>query len=160
MDGSFFCAECGESLVSSPEPKKSTASLHQRVRERLQQTPPEPPSQPLKPNCEIDFVVLRTGRRLMLAMNKELLVGRCDKTQGIYPDIDLEPDGGYDAGISRQHAILALENGTCVVRDLESTNGTLVNGRPVLPHQAVPVSNGDKLTFGDLTLLVELGEKP
>ena len=36
-----------------------------------------------------------------------------------------------DNAVSRAHAEIAVRAGLCLVRDLDSCNGTLVNGRPV-----------------------------
>jgi len=50
-----------------------------------------------------------------------------------------------DASISRQHAEFVLQNGSYAIRDLGSTNGTLVNGKRVTDH---PLSSGDTIKLG------------
>jgi hypothetical protein len=53
-----------------------------------------------------------------------------------------------DPSVSRRHAELRpLGTGRWIVQDLGSTNGTLLNGRPVLE---APVAPGDELLLGDL----------
>jgi len=49
--------------------------------------------------------------------------------------------------VSKNHAEIVIEEGRPVVRDLESTNGTFVNGRPA---EQVPLTDGDIVQFGNL----------
>ncbi len=48
--------------------------------------------------------------------------------------------------VSRQHAILGYHAGRYTIADLQSTNGTFVNGRRV--RQPVPIRHGDEISFG------------
>ncbi len=48
-------------------------------------------------------------------------------------------------GISRKHARFSYENGNWFVEDLQSTNGTYVNGTALKPGQKYAISPGDKL---------------
>jgi pSer/pThr/pTyr-binding forkhead associated (FHA) protein len=60
--------------------------------------------------------------------------------------------------VSRQHAQIALENGRFMLRDLGSTNGTYVNGKPV---QSASLSDGDTVLVADfeLTFVAAAGER-
>jgi hypothetical protein len=51
-----------------------------------------------------------------------------------------------DPAVSREHALLSLRGDRCTVRDLDSTNGLLVNDRPIATATLHP---GDLLSFGD-----------
>jgi hypothetical protein len=78
---------------------------------------------------------------LVLALNSAngedvLLLGR-----GADCDIAFENDS-----VSRVHARLVFRDGTWVIQDLGSTNGTIVNGRFVGRCQIQP---GDRIEFGD-----------
>lgn len=53
------------------------------------------------------------------------------------------------SAVSRRHAELRRENGTWIVRDLGSRNGTLVNGRPVTEAE---LESMDELRIGDAIL--------
>lgn len=55
-----------------------------------------------------------------------------------------------DAGVSRHHAELRVEDGQVVLVDLGSTNGTFVNGQPV---RRVGLSDGTHVTLGRTTLI-------
>jgi pSer/pThr/pTyr-binding forkhead associated (FHA) protein len=52
--------------------------------------------------------------------------------------------------ISRQHCLLRIHGHDVHVRDLGSTNGTLVNGKLLL--EECVLANGDTLQFGPLVL--------
>jgi FHA domain len=54
--------------------------------------------------------------------------------------------------VSRRHARLTFRDGNWVLRDLESTNGTLVNGEAVIRCRLLP---GDVLTLGDESVVVD-----
>ncbi|MFW5967110.1 MAG: ATPase, T2SS/T4P/T4SS family [Persicimonas sp.] len=58
--------------------------------------------------------------------------------------------------VSKKHARLINEDGTLLITDLNSTNGTYVNGRKVTDKQ--PVSESDKIYIGDFILQVEATE--
>jgi pSer/pThr/pTyr-binding forkhead associated (FHA) protein len=69
--------------------------------------------------------------------------------------VDLAQDGGYDAGVSRQHALLSVQEHDCLLKDLKSSNGTFVNGKRLKPHRPVAVKHGDEVKFGMLLVRVE-----
>lgn len=52
-----------------------------------------------------------------------------------------------DKSVSKQHAELAFEHGSWLVRDLDSSNGVLVNGEPT---DAVALKTGDQVRLGRL----------
>jgi len=54
-------------------------------------------------------------------------------------------------GVSRRHAVLTIGNGTLTVRDLDSKNGTFVNGRKI---EERTVDEGDWIGFGPIVLYV------
>jgi pSer/pThr/pTyr-binding forkhead associated (FHA) protein len=61
-----------------------------------------------------------------------------------------------DLLVSRRHATLTIEDeGTVVLRDLESTNGTFLNGR--LLTTPMPVRDGDDIRIGAAHLRVRIG---
>jgi hypothetical protein len=58
--------------------------------------------------------------------------------------------------VSGVHATLKFENGTLLVRDEGSNNGTYVNGTRITAHQFTPVSSGAQLRFGPVEFSVRL----
>ena len=55
-----------------------------------------------------------------------------------------------DPGVSRHHAELRVETDHVVLADLDSTNGTFVNGQPV---RRVALSDGTHISLGRTTLV-------
>ncbi|MBT8451377.1 MAG: FHA domain-containing protein, partial [Deltaproteobacteria bacterium] len=59
--------------------------------------------------------------------------------------------------VSKQHARLKLENEQAVVVDLNSTNGTWVNGRKITAAQ--PLKQGDKIYIADFIITLEVADE-
>lgn len=82
------------------------------------------------------------------------ILGRYDEPSKSYPDIDLDPYGARDAGVSRRHASLVLlGRGLSYIFDLSSTNGTYLNGEPCEPLKHVRIKDGDRIDLGELKLV-------
>jgi hypothetical protein len=60
--------------------------------------------------------------------------------------------------VSRTHCRLCIENGVVTVEDLESVNGTYINGLRV--RGVLQVNPGDRLTVGPATFVVEYEMTP
>ena len=89
-------------------------------------------------------IVLQQGRRAQEFHKGRVVLGRARQ-------VDFTLD---DPNVSRRHAAVYWEGGRLFVKDLGSTNGTLLNGRPVT---AGPVAVGDILTLGDSEVTVRVG---
>lgn len=82
----------------------------------------------------------------------ELLVGREDEEEEIYPDIDLaDQDAGY---VHRRHATLAFQNGHLTVTHLGGANKTRLNNKPIPDNIPQQVKPGDKIAFGKVVVRV------
>jgi hypothetical protein len=81
-----------------------------------------------------------TGRRVELG--PEVAIGRQDT------DLVVE-----DPEVSRRHAVLRSSDGSVVVEDLDSTNGTFVNGERI--RSPITVGPGDQIRVGRTTLEIE-----
>jgi hypothetical protein len=83
----------------------------------------------------------------------EMRIGRRSFSRGLTPEIDLaEPPA--DPGISHLHAVLiAQQDGTWLLLDQGSSNGTSVNGRQVASGVPVQLRDGDRICLGAWTVL-------
>lgn len=159
LEGAIFCSDCGASLLVSPSRSESTAALHKTSSEfaTVETVAPTTIAAPLpsaSPN--VALIVINSGRRISLDGDQELLVGRKDNQRGIYPDVDLGLDGGFDAGVSRRHAIITPRGSGYLIEDLASANGTFINGRRLKPQAPAQINSGDELKFGTLILRFEI----
>jgi predicted amidophosphoribosyltransferase len=144
LPGQAFCASCGAAL----EPVEATLEP---------ETIPEPAVAPIAESTVGPYVeIADSGAYIPLVDQPELLMGRVDEISGVYPDVDMTPHGGEESGVSRRHARLIHEGSAWFVIDLNSTNGTFVNGTELQPKTRAPLSDGDRLTLGELEIIVHI----
>lgn len=86
--------------------------------------------------------------RLLLLAEGDTLVGRHDDCKLRIPS----------AEVSRRHCILRVKKNRLIVVDLDSANGTLVNGRFV--EGQIEVETGDKIQIGPVSLVIEIQAQP
>jgi hypothetical protein len=55
-----------------------------------------------------------------------------------------------DPSVSKLHAHFRVGAGKLELVDIDSQNGTRINGRALAPHQPAQVSNGDTVLFGSV----------
>ena len=53
-----------------------------------------------------------------------------------------------DHSVSRIHAQIEAAEDGMRIRDLNSRNGTCINGKKLLPNEAEPLQEGDTVSFG------------
>jgi len=82
-------------------------------------------------------------------LDKEInLIGRSSELKGIHPEIPLD----FDDAVSRRHALLIRQpDGTFVLRDIGSSNGTKLNGVELQPMVDTSIKEGDVFTLGHWT---------
>lgn len=85
------------------------------------------------------------GEEMVEWKGQELLLGRRDPKTRVFPDVNLD-----DSAASRRHLSLWLESGDgkFYAQDLESANGTTLNGRDLRPGEPTEVHNNDILKIG------------
>jgi pSer/pThr/pTyr-binding forkhead associated (FHA) protein/ribosomal protein L40E len=160
LDGAIFCSECGASLLATNSRRETTTALNKSAAPGgpapVAESAPMSINAPATAAPTVALVVINSGRRILLDPADDLLVGRKDNQRGIYPDVDLGLDGGYDSGVSRRHAIISAQGGGFTVEDLASANGTFVNGHRLQAQAPTPIRHGDELKFGTLILRFEI----
>lgn len=85
-------------------------------------------------------------RSFLVEPGREVRVGRDSSAEIALP---------WDRTLSRRHFALTFDGTTCRLRDLESTQGTLVNDAPVT---LATLSDGDEILAGGTLLRVRLRE--
>jgi pilus assembly protein CpaF len=76
-------------------------------------------------------------------------------TVGRAPDNDICLPSG---NVSKHHARFSLRGGQLFVTDLQSTNGTYVDGARI--DGSHPVNEGDRVYIGDYVLRIDLPNRP
>ena len=56
----------------------------------------------------------------------------------------------------RRHLRLFVQAGQIMVEDMDSTNGTLLNGQRLAPRQPQPVRDGDQIQPGKIVLRLQM----
>lgn len=104
--------------------------------------PPAAPPPPAVPAPLPSFALVGTnGQQVRLPdMSAPVSVGRTSQNQVVLAD----------AGVSSNHARLQVVNGALCITDLDSTNGTFVNGTKLAPQVPHTLRVGDRLRLGQL----------
>jgi DNA-directed RNA polymerase subunit RPC12/RpoP len=102
---------------------------------RCQDSPPAPTNQP----------------PIIIKLDKSSnLIGRHSEIRGIHPEIALN----FDDAVSHRHALLIQQpDGSLILRDIGSSNGTKLNNVELQSMVDVPIKDGDELTLGHWTRL-------
>jgi pSer/pThr/pTyr-binding forkhead associated (FHA) protein len=133
-------------------PTKSIS--REKMREEAKTTRPTPPGPELSSGALIGLRIITTSEIISLIGRDNFTLGRSIEGQAILPDVDLSRFDAYDFGLSRMHAEISLTEDKIRIIDLESANGTIVNGKRILPNQAEPIEHGDIIQLGRLRLQV------
>lgn len=99
-----------------------------------------------EPAVPLAYLVVLTGpaRGMTLVVDSlPLEIGRSPEADLVLPDDT----------VSRRHAVLRGDRGAIEVEDLGSSNGTSINGNPMVG--ALTLLDGDLVTLGSATLLVK-----
>ena len=104
------------------------------------------------------LVLWHEDAALPVEFKNDMVIGREHPKTGYMPDLDLIPYGGSLMGVSRRHARIMRKDDMLFVEDLGSTNGTWLNGIPLLGGQRV-LRNGDLLLLGHFKISVEFRKK-
>lgn len=99
-----------------------------------------------EPAVPLAYLVVLTGP----ARGMTLVVDTLPIEVGRSPEADLVLP---DDTVSRRHAVLRGDRSAIEVEDLGSSNGTSINGNPMVG--ALSLLDGDLVTFGSATLLVK-----
>jgi hypothetical protein len=105
-------------------------------------------------NCQLMFE--RGGAFFEFAMSPKSLpvgIGRMKDSTENSKTINLSSFDAYDSGVSRAHARLERAGKRLFIRDLNSTNGTRINGKRVVPMNVHEIHHGDRIEFGRLSAL-------
>lgn len=157
-EGALFCEACGAYFHTG-------GTLATNALEGGSTAQPDPPRIPKTPSEAFDgesmlILVSEADQRRFVAdaSRTTLLLGRSDRRSRLFVDIDLTSEGGQAHGVSRRHARVHFLNGHYLLEDLESLNGTYLNGRKLKPYLQEVLHEGDEVRLGSLVLKVSFEE--
>jgi FHA domain len=86
---------------------------------------------------------------IILRLDKDSnLIGRRSEARGINPEIALN----FDSAVSHRHALINRQSdGTFTLRDIDSSNGTVLNTVELTPMVDAVLKDGDEFTLGHWT---------
>jgi len=148
LDGTLFCSECGSRLWGDTF-DNDTSKLD---RESLVDGIGELVFPVFAPPIGFKIQVSGANTPAEFTGKSEYLLGRSDPRHDVIPDMDLSPFGGQHLGVSRKHAMLVQTDTGFSIRDLGSTNGTVVNGKVLGANESWPLRNGDEIRLGKLAM--------
>lgn len=91
--------------------------------------------------------LIAEGGAAFIIRGRYVIIGRHDSGRYSQVGLDLTPLDVKKRS-SRQHAQILRRNGHYLIRDLNSTNGTFVNGWRLIPGDCHPLTDGDRVQFG------------
>lgn len=108
----------------------------------------------------IEFRIAGTPVTIQVQVGETMLIGRADPGKGVVPAIDLGAHGGQFKGVSRQHAMITVKDNKINIRDLNSVNGSRLNGFLLAPMSDYRLRHGDELDIGQMKLQVRFAVVP
>lgn len=150
MEGTLFCEECGLSLWEDAQGQVSTRKLEDDSSEFSVKSGWGTAT--FQERNQIIIHIREATEPITIAPGGEFLIGRRDSTSGVAPDLDLTPHGALEKGVSRMHACLRRGEDVLSIVDLDSANGTYLNGQRLAAHQPRLLRDGDEIRLGKLVL--------
>ena len=128
----------------SDERKHETGFLNTPNAEPMQERKPRKHTGILGQDARLQVKV--GDKTLAVDITDSMMVGRAVEGDDTVYALDLGEFGGYQSGVSRQHALITRHEGGLYIEDLGSTNGTFVNGKRIA--KITTVTHRDKVRLG------------
>ncbi len=153
-----ICQHCGAALIHNRSENLTTL----RVNESLELTD-EIKGQVLKsyvpPPKSISLFLLNIGKPIALRPEEEFVLGRVVE-QTSEPIVDLAEFDGFALGVSRRHALVQAVGDKYMLTDLNSANGTWLNGHRLVPTRSYVLPSGAVIQLGRMKLIVSYIDPP
>ncbi len=97
----------------------------------------------------IPMTLVRSSDGAEIGLNREITIGRAEAN-----DLVLKGDGSA----SHSHATIKSADGQVIIQDLNSNNGTWVNGKRI--SNPTTLKHGDKIRMGEAVFRLRVGDRP
>jgi len=145
-EGVLFCEECGQPFVGqaeAPDTSRLDSENHETFGERMTWGTAR-----FGEDASVLIRIRDVAEPLVFEPGEETIIGRRDPTALDMPDIDLALYDAAELGVSRRHGMIRRGEDTLTLVDLDSTNGTFLNGQRLIPHQPRVLRDGDEIRMG------------
>jgi FHA domain len=148
LPGTTLCARCGRCLTDDYETFPVDFELLAEEYMKRQQGKAFLPERDA-----LSFIV--DGEPLTVPPLKSAIIGRVNGDEETTPpDIDLTPFKAAQKGVSRYHASIKRNGPMLYLTDLQSRNGTWLNGKRLVGTEERLLRDGDTVRLGRLLALI------
>jgi pSer/pThr/pTyr-binding forkhead associated (FHA) protein len=146
----IICRHCGALLGEDPmlpttQRVDNGLGLSDEIKEQLTRQLPPPPE-------GLAVFVLGTAEAIATRTDEEFILGRAGEVIS-EPICDLTDLDAFAMGVSRRHALIRSTGNGYVLIDLNSSNGTWLNGQRLVPTRIYELPSGAVITLGRLKLV-------
>ncbi len=137
-------------------PESDEFETHEIDREKAIQQASERQTDPLDSEIprRLRFIVKETSVEFEVKVRLYMVIGRVTNSRDRKVDIDLTPHARHEHGISRFHSYIQVVDNRISITDMNSTNGTYINGDLLQTGTPYRLRHGDNIRFGGLELKV------
>lgn len=133
LEGALFCSNCGTTLIGLVNEDESTKATKAVIVVEFSDSP----------------------EKVQLSGKEKYVLGRSVPTnKDALLDLDLDQYGGYEAGVSRQHAMIKFISGEFKIIDLNSSNRTFLNEEELYPGNEYNIGDECMLRLGKMRMKV------
>ena len=151
------CSYCGASLENIHQGETTTKHVDSETRILVGGQPGEVHKKGIIPPPRGIAIYLQDGTPVEIRTETEFFLGR-KVEEGEDALVDLIPFGAFQTGVSRRHALIReIKRGYEIV-DLESTNGTFIDGSRLVSNRPYPLPNFSQVSLGRLNLFIVYGK--
>lgn len=110
----------------------------------------------------VEFRSPTIPQAIRVEFDEEIIIGRRDAARNgnSRVHVDLTPYNAMKKGVSRQHVRLFPKDDRLMITDLQTANGTVLNGQKLQPSREYPLTGKDSLILGAFRLSVRITEQP
>jgi pSer/pThr/pTyr-binding forkhead associated (FHA) protein len=155
----IVCEHCGkpfnfasDNYSNTMEVEQETRSLSRDLEEQIQTANMEEPSE------GIAIYLLGLLHPIEIRLENIFIIGRLvdPKQEKV---VDLTRYNAFTLGVSRRHLMVRRTGDGYEVMDLDSTNGTWVNGQRLEPQLPFAVISGQQIRLGNLPIFISFRQQ-
>lgn len=105
-------------------------------------------------NAALVFHIDSLARPIVFSPASQTTLGRIDQVDAQAICLNLSSYDAREQGMSRKHAMLHRSNVMLEIQDLDSKNGTYLNGYRLLPNETRVLRDRDELLLGNLRIRI------